>query len=123
MTALVLMLSDDDDDDSVGVGVFGIGGSVELPTGGVYSLTVAVGPIGGGTVSSIWMLLLLLSFLLSSLFRDRCHWVSFASLLCYWRTTVCLVGLWLRRLCGVGVSLGACWSSRSDNPRGPLTRC
>ena len=45
MTVLVLMLDDDDDDDSVGVNIFGIGGGVELPTGGVCSLTVAVGSV------------------------------------------------------------------------------
>jgi len=72
VTVLVLMLDDDDDDDFVGVNVFGIGGGVKLPTGGVSSLTVAVGSVGGGAVPCIQMLLLLLSFLLSS-FCDRCH--------------------------------------------------
>ena len=32
------MLDDDDDDDSIGVNVFGIGGGVELPIGGVCSI-------------------------------------------------------------------------------------
>ena len=105
MTVLVLMLDDDDDDDSVGVNVFGIGGGVEIPTEGVCSLTVAVGSVGGGAIPCIWMLFLLLSFLLPSSFRDRCHWVSFASSLCYWRTTVCVVGSWPRQSCGAGVSL------------------
>ena len=38
MTVLVLMIDDDYDDDSMGVNVFGIGGGVELPTGGLCSL-------------------------------------------------------------------------------------
>jgi len=105
VTVLVLMLDDDDDDDSVGVNVFGIGGGVEFPTGGVCSLTVGVGSVGGGSVPCIWMMLLLLSFLLSSSFRDCYYWLSFASLLCYWRTMVCVVGSWPRRSCGAGVSL------------------
>jgi len=42
VTVLVLMLDDDDDDDSVGVNIFGIRGGVELPTGGLCTLTVAV---------------------------------------------------------------------------------
>ena len=39
MIVLVLMLDDDDDDYYVGVGVFGIGGGVELSTGGDLSLS------------------------------------------------------------------------------------
>ena len=92
----MLILDDDDYDDYVGVNVFGIGGGVELPTGGVCSLTVDIESVGGGAIPCIRMLLLLLSFLLSSLFRDRFHWVSFASSLCYWWTTVCVFGSWPR---------------------------
>ena len=36
---MALMFNDDDDDDYVCVGIFGIGDSVELPTGGVLSLS------------------------------------------------------------------------------------
>ena len=58
---------------------------------------------GGGAVPCIRILLLLLSFLLSSSFRDRCHWVTFVLSLCYWRTTVRVVGSWPQRSCGAGL--------------------
>jgi len=57
---------------NVGVGVFVIGGWVELPHARrfVALFTVAVDSIGGGSVPSVWMLLLLL---VSFSFRCRCY--------------------------------------------------
>ena len=72
------MLDNDDDDDHVGV--FGIGGGVELPMGGNILLSDrGLATFGGGAVPFVRMLILVSSSFTLSLLYNRYHLVAFTS--------------------------------------------
>ena len=75
---MMLMLDDGDDDNYVVLGVFGIGGGVELPMGGYLSLSDLICWLCWRRCRHYVRMLLLSSSLFSlSLFHGYCHLVAF----------------------------------------------